>query len=200
MDGEPQRYVDLEFDNNPHPLAGECSDRYEEEGGCGLLCSQHHNNVNRIAEDLYDQCWESNHIVVSWSNSACATFCKENHNDAHVKLNSYGITTGNHINGDWVPDPIIQMLDINATTSTDTMKLMCVVLAHELAHTLGLDEVNIEDTYDYSKIHEEDGRACIMVRSITSKLESIYALGKFALCDDCRRTIHTEIPDDPYAN
>ena len=83
----------------------------------------------------------------------------------------------------------------------DTNKaVMAVILAHEIAHTLGLGEVN-ENEYGDAALHEgADGMQCIMEGLHYSTIYTLSTSGTSALCDDCRDKLHQCVPLNAYQN
>lgn len=77
---------------------------------------------------------------------------------------------------------------------------MAIVLAHEIAHTLGLEEM-----YDNKKYPDHDGdedeMQCIMEETEISGICGLYEKinnGGDAFCADCIAELTEAIPDDAY--
>ena len=73
---------------------------------------------------------------------------------------------------------------------------MAILLAHEIAHTLGLQEV-YKGAYGNATAHNVD-MTCIMAKGHYDKVNVLYGSGEAALCSDCRGYLQDEIPDDTY--
>ena len=199
MAGEASQYTNA-VDECHYGANGACS-----ESGCGSDCSQHHKNTTRIANELYSENWEKNHVIVSWSNSPFFTFCK----DGHRLTNSLAlVNTIYNENADaYTPIPVVQVLTINNFTvegedaDYQNVSFMSVILAHEIAHTLGLKEIYRNDYGDdtsHSNTSENGYMSCIMEAVLPGSLDQLYSSGSAALCDYCRGKLHTEIPVDVY--
>ena len=187
--GDAQSYASLNFETNPHTSTGACT--YD---GCGELCKDHHNNIHRIAGDLYDNCWSRNSVVVLWSDSSSHIYCS---GDLwHETTSALALVTLVNNAGVFVPQPIVQILNLDTDDECAIQNLMAVLLAHEIAHTLGLQEVYNGD-YGDSTAHNVD-MTCIMARVHYDKVNALYGSGGAALCLDCRGYLQDEIPDDTY--
>lgn len=148
-------------DECPHGNERDCDDL------CGEDCETHHLNVNRIADDLYARYWRRNAVVVMWSDSPQYTFCSEakiGNVYFHKPENVYALAAQYEDDtGALVNQPIVQMVTItnnDVERECSDIQLMSFVLAHEIAHTLGLEEMYNNDNY-YN--HDEGtGLQCIM--------------------------------------
>ena len=212
MDGDPilltEQVLDSVYDddeeiNPPHPETGSCDD-------CNTPCVHHHNNLYHIADILY-RFWTRNHLVVMWSNYPPNTFCYPDKDGKHTLSEALAVNTGVEIgNNEITKLPVIQILNLN--TEKDGAEcfidnLMSVLLAHEVAHSLGLGEVYDGDYGDPGKHNyefDENGKPipyvseCIMGVVDIGTLNALCNRGTSALCDDCREYLTTEILDDVY--
>ena len=214
MDGIPQYYSQAGIDICPYGAERDCyCPFWPFAEDCGADCSIHHKNVHRIANELYENAWERNCVVVMWSNSPYGTFCYEQDDGTHTALNALGVTTLIEENGEYIHQPIIQMLNINRIENPnldgiegyDDVMLMSIVLAHEVAHTLGLDEIYTNDYGDDIQ-HDEDTSLesfmCIMELLDFDDIAYFYECIKEGalpgLCEYCVSKLADEIADDVY--
>ncbi len=197
-DGEPTRYTNG-VDQCPHGANATCS-----YSTCGDSCLQHHKNVVRIIDELYDTYRDSNHVTVMWSNSPRYTFCKGTTN--HEVIDDFGLHMSGDFNDDgvYIPIPVILILTINNFTvdasygTCADSEYMAIVLAHEIAHSLGLKEVYNNVYGDGIEHAGTEGMQCIMETLHFGTMDYLYDLGSAALCENCRGKLHDEIPDNAY--
>ena len=209
-DGAP--YLDpwAAVDNCPHGNEIDC------DNDCGDLCDNHHFNVNRIAEDLYERFWRKNAVVVMWSNSPFNVFCWCYERagtlggivHSHQPLGAYAVQSlSKNSDGELIPMPVVQMININNGVTfgenCTQLQLMAIVLAHEVAHTLGLEEM-----YDNPDYPDHDGAdtkmLCIMeaIRDenrdhLSTFYQQIMLDGVTAFCSTCLNKL-LDIPNDAY--
>lgn len=213
MDGLPVSYQNSGVDICPQGNTSCCSSTPW--GACGEDCTQHHKNVHRIADDLYTRYWNPNTVIVMWSNCQRAVYCCQaegldiygNIEYFHKALSSYALVTlKENESGALVHQPVIQMLTINnrdefaSSQCTDVM-FMSIVLAHEVAHTLGL--VEMYDNEDYPDHDGNTGMQCIMEYADLETIDDIYRsikLGEGAFCPNCIYELTQCIPDNAYEN
>ena len=204
MDGPPVQYEYAGVDICPNG-SNECN------GTCGTLCLMHHKNVFRIADELYTNYFEPNHIVVMWSDSEENVFC-DSTSEAHSATDVFAcvIWLGEH------PIPVIQVLRNDPLNEKESM---AINLAHEVAHTLGLKEIYLNKynddeeciaTNSEGKIIHTTRHACmikndycIMKNYNCNDQEMLYFLAvndvESALCDYCIDKLHTRaISEDVY--
>ena len=195
MDGAPVQYEYAGVDVCPHG-EDECN------SSCGTSCSSHHKNIGRIAAEMYYNFFESNHIVVMWSDSGTDTFCvTEEH--THKTISALAATM--FVGGD--PIPVIQVFQNDASHETESM---AINLAHEVAHTLGLKEIYENEYHDDSLVNgttwhadtENKNNACIMKYYdgyLPSTLYTNVTLwSEPALCDYCVGKLKFYMLDDVY--
>lgn len=197
MDGIPQHYSQAGVDICPRGCDKECKGSIIASKDCGDVCSEHHKNVDRIAKEAYENLWERNHVVVLWSDlEYTGVYCYgESHESvgtiaaAVSPFGQAGLTT--YL-------PIIQILVVNDGDRTNDM---AVNLAHEVAHTLGLQEVR-NGFYENAGDHTSDGKTCIM--GVLNETErGIIVNGDVdvdvePLCEFCVQQLKEEIADDVY--
>lgn len=168
---------------------------------CGTDCSNHHKNLYRIAYELYNTQWTPNNVVVMWSNSPLNTFC-EMYNVVHVTSSAFGVTV--LVNN--VPLPTVQILSVNNFSlsgdygESSDKAYMAVILAHEIAHTLGLKEIYLDAYGDGADHAGQDGMQCIMEYAHGDSMDSLFNQGYNALCDYCREKLQEEISSNVYEN
>lgn len=194
MDGDPQPFSSLSIAASTH-LSTPCSTAQ-----CGSDCTQHHNNVHRIAQLLYDSCWEPNHIVVVWDNSAMGTYCHED-DDAHTPVSFPACVPYVQENEVRVHLPIVYIMDYNVYAENQyVVEQMSVILAHEVAHTLWMDDVYPPECHFLANGDTLTVYRCIMQEapSHVNLIASIYEKGEAALCCYCRFYLSNVIPSNAY--
>jgi len=191
MDGLPQNLVDAGVDVCPRGATHQCT-----QFDCGADCAEHHKNVNRIAEELLLPRWEKNHIVVMWSDvEKSGYYCYGSTETGHpgVGLGVPAITTPYGTGAESIAFwPIIQILSLgNYRTNSAAISL---ILAHEVAHTLGLQEIYMDAYNDGIEDHGRNGDAvCLMTKLDQKELAYYQAHAALPLCDYCRGKVHDEI-------
>lgn len=169
---------------------------------CGEDCSNHHKNLKRIANELY-QYHNPGQLIVMWSDSDKFVFCKEdsNNNNAHTPVPSLAIVVKDE---NLRALPVIQMLNISHAENSNYSKLalMSLVLAHEVAHTLGLPE-QTGGTNNTSYWHDnrigEDGKSyyCFMTLYKGDYFDGLYNMilaqpgSMNGLCQSCNDYLKT---------
>ena len=191
MDGSPVQYEYAGVDICPNG-ADEC------DSNCGSSCKSHHKNVFRIAEELYNEYFDANHIVVLWSDSIAANYCGSR-SDLHFPC--FAMSAVVSLEGHLLP--IVQMFYNDPDKEIESMSIN---LAHEVAHTLGLKEIYNNDYEDDSIVngtpwHDNDETGmCIMKSYETIDVSDLYrqtlADEASALCDYCIGKLHTEAIQD----
>lgn len=102
-------------------------------GSCGSH-SQHHKSVERISQALYDARSEdssSRELSVLWCDRASNTFCAYE-SGIHAQTSSFGMVVENR--------PVLQVLRLTGV-DTENTAAMSIILAHETAHCLGMNDV-----------------------------------------------------------
>jgi len=209
MDGLPVRYDGAPVDVCPLSNNAHCHE-LATDGECSGDPLEHHKNTCRFGLELYNNEWERNHIVVMWSNCADSIYCETytTVNDGVEILNHdilddvYGIVTTRKENDVRIPLPVVQILCINQQPSYEDqlgepIAVMSVVLAHEIAHTLGLKEVNSEgyDEIDETQSVAHNGASmnCVMATMVDPSMA-------LSLCDFCKAQLELAIPANAYEN
>ena len=191
MDGSPVRYELAGLDICTNGV-NEC------DSTCGSSCKSHHKNVFRIAEELYESYFDSNHIVVLWSDSIDATYCGSR-SDLHFPAIAIALT----VPLEEQPSPIVQVF---SNVPNNEIESMSINLAHEVAHTLWLKEIYNNDYEDDAIVngttwHDNDETGmCIMKSYGTYDAPKLYSQTldsqASALCDYCIGKLHTEAIQD----
>lgn len=121
---------------------GACSNS----NGCGASCSQHHKNLSRISDAIYNSPRKNGYLYVLWTNQQ--DFCSEV-SGQHKVIDTLGVCIGYR--------PVIHIMQLYDVSYyyTDNeyianVKLASAVysLAHELAHSFGLGEMYNEANHD----------------------------------------------------
>ena len=167
---------------------------------CGSSCKSHHKNVFRIAEELYNEYFDANHIVVLWSDSIAANYCGSR-SDLHFPAIAIALT----VTLEKHPSPIVQVF---SNVPNNEIESMSINLAHEVAHTLGLKEI-YNNAYEDDPIvngttwHDDETdryNMCIMRSYGAYDAPKLYSQTldsqASALCDYCIGKLHTEAIQD----
>ena len=145
MDNAAIQYATI-IDNCPAGATAPCN-----ESDCGLDCSDdHHKNTFAISSELYNAPREVDHIYTLWTNHPSKTYCNE-YSGVHT-LESYIACV-------WNDRPIIHFLSISGGNADIQLACMAIVLVHETAHTLKMDDV-----YDYASHDISGATECVMER------------------------------------
>lgn len=189
LDGAPYLYPLAAVDECPHGSEEDCDNT------CSRDCSQHHKNVNRIADELYQRFWERNHIVVVWSNCQNRLFCYEADNGIHSLSSAVALVTPYNSSPGYKDfQPIIQLLRIDGNTPEEQRVFMSSVLAHEVAHTLGLQEIYTNFYGDVEESHGGNSEINCFMRGWASKNWEIFQ-EDILLCPYCAEKLEGEIAD-----
>ena len=177
LDGSPIYYENAISDDCPNSSG--CTDE-----SCGSDCrGQHHNNIRRISDQLYEDDRENSHVYVMWTKKSRNTFCKTE-NGVH-KPNSYlGVVYGDR--------PVVFMM-----SGSKNQKSKALILAHEIAHTLGLPDVYNNPGHDV-----ENDYVCVMEKYYSAEANEFYTeiLDGSALpfCPSCTSSLSTLLPTKLY--
>jgi len=206
MDGLPQTYSGIGIDACPHGSSAQCSILGN---GCDTLCKKHHKNINAIGTEALEKLWERNHVVVFWSDApSTGIFCYDipNSDDEpqsssiHLGVGGDGVTAPHgHATEDHIAFwPVIQITKIGVLGNA-RMQKMSIILAHEIAHTLGLQEIYMDWYNDELSDHKILGETiCIMAPFSTDTAGNILTADK-PLCDYCTgKLLNIEIDDNVY--
>ncbi len=135
--------------NDNPSLSGPCT-----EEACGQDCFEHHKSILRINSELYnDESREEDHIYVLWSDYENPVYCIYE-NGEHTVVNAIAAVVNY--------SPIIQFFTVLDYIPIDVgppvyllpeeqeqLELACMAigLAHEMAHTFGLEEMYLNDEH-----------------------------------------------------
>jgi hypothetical protein len=130
-----------------------------------------------------------------WSDYPNDTFCYLDYYGLHHTTQALGLVTKVSVDGVAVSQPIIQVINLNHTDGSNSCSiynLMSLVLAHEIAHTLGMREV-YEGYYGDATSHRDKSERCIMSSLHYENIDQIVANGLNALCPSCRSHLASEL-------
>ncbi|MBE6639789.1 MAG: hypothetical protein E7616_10180 [Ruminococcaceae bacterium] len=152
MDGSAQQ-------NNSIIADSECSQGLNSPcttDACGDDCStEHHKNGFVISNAIYNAPRENNHVYVMWTHRPRNTYCDED-NGIHNLVNSWIAVV-------YQKRPVIHFMNIYSYSSNSQEVLeqqqacMTLILAHETAHTFGMNDVYDNAGHDVSGAY-----VCIM--------------------------------------
>ena len=203
MSGAPQLYVDPFFDECQYGTADPCLWEAPP-SGCGTDCASHHKNVFRIADGMLVG-WQPNHIVVKWSNFNDNIYCSGISKNQHITKHCYALVTYKSTDAGELPQPAVQVLTIKGWGTQELGAYMCVNLAHEVAHVLGMNDAYDEESYgkEIAEAHvlfsnsDNKGREyCIMSLIELGVYGGVANKGEDALCHYCTDILHGVIADD----
>ena len=100
---------------------------------CGSQCGNHHKNTERIRNLLLESRNEYNHFPILWTNVESNFFCIANAiGSSHTPIGVLGITA---------PEAnALQITSVDGDTDLQKEACMGIVLVHEMAHCIGLEE------------------------------------------------------------
>lgn len=206
MDGSPEQYSQAAVDICNFHANAPCNSLHTG-SNCDNSCSNHHKNVHRIADDVYPS--SDNTVVIMWSNCEAGIYCAINKSGVHEEDHlSLALVTYEDTAMDRVFDPVVQFLTIDQHTLIQdkdcTNKVfMSLILAHEIAHTLGMSDVYNNLTYANAP-HISNNSECIMELfgniDASSFYDNILYNDYPPMCADCIQILNSEIADDSYAN
>ena len=214
MDGAPTQYANAAVDTCNFADRSDCGQATN--SNCESSCPEHHKNVHRIADELYKEFFEPNHVVVMWSNCKDGIYCEHTeetaangskyyaHNEIYSML---ALVPFEDTAEDRIFLPVIQFLTLGASQqlngNTSLEGFMAITLAHEVAHTLGMSDVYNNDYYSHVTGHSSyNVTQCIMGTYDKTNASDYY--GKImnqettALCADCIEILNDEMADDLY--
>ena len=144
MDGVASKYHSI-ADDCPKGNNSQCFNDI-----CGANCFvSHHKNITAMFDQLYYDDRESNHMYILWTNRPKLTYCKQVEGaHRYADGTAYGMAILNK--------PMILFFRIEDDTERAKLIRMSISLAHEIAHTLGMDDV-----YDNEE-HKIKSEMCIM--------------------------------------
>ena len=151
-------------------------------GSCGAH-SQHHKSVERISQALYDARDEdasSREFSVLWCDRASNTFCTYD-TGFHEQTSAFGMVVDNR--------PVLQVLRLTGDDSENTAA-MSIILAHETAHCLRMNDVYGSTNHERDGIYE-----CLMdylqldFFDINDLYDEMRAHPLDAFCESCENVI-----------
>lgn len=180
MDGAPTLKEDALVDDCSLGYTSPCSDNI-----CGHNCYEHHHkNTYRISNQLYYQNRERNHIYILWSGHNHEIYCKGTESE-HIQEDALACV--------WNFRPVIQIMNVPMSAGV-LQAYMANILAHEAAHTFGMDDV-----YDNPNHDVENDWKCIMEKMETVKINEFYnaiLTGKESgICDSCYQELKSNVAD-----
>lgn len=121
---------------------------------CNTACIKHHKNINRISDVLRQIPRGKNQVSVMWADRPPTAYCIDDATGVHSPFASYD-TNGNieytaaQTSYSRNYGAYIQFFTIDHNLPFEDMKLgiMSMILAHEMAHVLGLPEVTDSPTH-----------------------------------------------------
>ena len=159
----------LEVYNSCHYENNECE---------GMCNSFHHKNIYRISDHLYSSTILQDHVVVLWSDCDNISYCM---NDKYVFSELGAIVACVLYNR-----PTIHMMTID-DTDDNRLPCMAINLAHEFAHTVGMDDKYTDpshSTVSWNCIMEGyDGRDTVR---LWEYYESLKSGATEAFCSSCK--------------
>lgn len=131
--------------------ADECTETGCCEGNCSNSDGQHCKDVFVITDDLLNAPRENNHIYILWANREKGTYCQSTAVDNNEDDTFYGFacvpfTEPRENLDNYRRDykPAVFVATIPGESIEEQKKAMCIILAHEIAHTLSMPEVYTE--------------------------------------------------------
>ena len=126
-----------------------------------------------------------NTLQVLWSDKPERYFCGQTssvHPD-HIPYSYIAAVCRDQVNGTYIPRQVVHFMRNPATTSNEVVAAMAITLAHEVAHTLGLEEAYLDSN------HDVEGWHCVMERYNSSGAQRFYTYilnnAESAFCPDC---------------
>lgn len=196
MDGTPLLYTSSPIALCENGANGPCSTNPL--GNCYMdednrRCYYHHKNVHRISDTLRDN-GEDSHVYVLWSHSSGANYCYEANNTyEHTTFDGARAAVSRNTDA-------VVFFEIDHINDSYCLGSMSVLLAHEIVHTLGMDDV-------YSEEHDgADDYQCIMEYVQIDDLGDYF--GRIndsanpkdtAFCSSCISALDDLIPNHDYS-
>ena len=115
---------------------GSCHSDTACSGGCN---ASHHKNLYRISDHLYSSTIPQDHIVVFWTNRDFTSYCIDGKIVFGVLNAVYACV--------YQYRPVIHIMTIDGNTN-EMEACMAINLAHEIAHTLGLEDQYTKDSHE----------------------------------------------------
>ncbi len=155
--------------------------------GCSMICTNHHKNISHITDAMLQDSGP-NEIHVLWSNCESGVYCTEE-NGVHTVFSS----GTNAVVYNFSNAIIFQRMQY--FYDGGYLKYMSLILAHEIVHTFGMEDV-------YGLEHDDlDQYICIMDYYDHPKAENFYEsieeatsnAANVAFCDSCLLELHNHI-------
>ena len=178
----PTLYTNFSANSCSHGINEPC------DNSCGTDCSvNHHKNGWVISNQLYNSSLEDNNqIIVMWTNRDTHTYCNKTNNN-HSTVSWLAVVYNSR--------PVIHFMHINDAGTNGPLATMAITLAHETAHTFGLDDV-----YDINGHDIDFGYHCIMEYEERNHSYQFYQqvmAGEISpFCDSCTSALKEAIKND----
>ena len=160
-----------------------CTDINEscDEENCGRICIKtHHKNLDSISRQLYMEPRDNDHLYVLWTNRAGDTYCDSTGNNEHTTYSYVACVYRSQV---------IHFMTIPDGDANAKVACMAIVLVHETAHSLG-----INDVYDNIGHDHPQEFTCAMERVKMWKAYDfcvdIMINNKAPFCQSCMQTMH----------
>ena len=180
-------------------LVGQCTHGYTaacDNELCGASCVEnHHKNLVRLTNEIRGNDTSSTYIY--WRNAPSEVFCNSNSTGCSQLSNGvYGVVYNNQ--------NVAFMLQCPETGSSRIKAAMCIIAAHEIAHTLGLKEVYTNSNkYGDNPDHDEVDTTpfeCVMEAyqsdDVVQLYESIRSGYASAFCTYCADKLDDHVNPD----
>lgn len=144
---------------------------------CSNVCSVHHKDVYWISNQLNNESREERELTVFWTDHESGTYCNHFYGTCNPE-NAYAMVIAHR--------PVIHIMNLvsDNNTSEEYKAVAGILLLHETAHALGLDE-----NYDRPE-HAGDGYQCVMERldgaNNTVRFYNSISNGTPAFCEGCK--------------
>jgi len=180
MDGAASRYANAIADQCLLGNNAACTD-----DDCGSKCSEsHHKNLYEISRQLHDDSREDNHIYIMWSNRLLNAYCYEE----ELTDGIYQHIINDALANVWNHWPVVHFMGFGDSRWALPECSMALILAHEIAHTMGMDEV-----YDNPGHDQHNAYVCIMEHYeeeyANKYYEKILSGDKEPFCESCKETL-----------
>lgn len=142
---------------------------------CGSVCSvDHHKNIFTVSDQLYNDPREDDHIYVLWTNREYGTYC-QGQATSHFPFYAIAVVCDKR--------PIIHFLTIAGDADVQ-LACMTLNLVHEIAHTLGMDDVYNNSGHDVAK-----DTICVMEafdeNTAYNFYSNVYGNNQSPFCNSC---------------
>ena len=150
---------------------------------CGLDCTNHHKNLERISTTL-DAMNQENTLQVLWTDQPAGFFCSiDDVNTYHTPRNYFALVREDALTG--MHRQVIHMMNIPESSYENVRASMALLLTHEVAHTLGMEEAFNDPNHN----KDLDDWECVMEKydynGMYSFYNAIYRGEQLPFCEDC---------------